>query len=243
MSHALVVPETNTNIAMGSWPESSPQANSPNQFRTGRLSRLPTIYPITPNGPLDAPWWKHFNSGLSRGYTLVQLRIRNEPEAGKRATVELAAASCREVGCVLMLNSAVTDGERRNTSGISKALQWVEEFDLAGIHLPALTLLNLSCNPFAGQHDTQRRYLSASCHTPEELRQAERIGADWVCLSPVRPTASHPGAPVLGMDTFREWTAACHLPVFGLGGLGPGDVDLIRAAGGQGVAGISAFWG
>lgn len=116
-------------------------------------------------------------------------------------------------------------------------LQWVEELDLAGIHLSAASLMTLEQRPLGGD-----RRVAASCHSPVELQRAQAIGADWVCLSPVKSTPSHPGVAPLGLETFSAWARQSKIPVYGLGGLGAGDVPAIQAAGGQGVAGISAFW-
>jgi 8-oxo-dGTP diphosphatase len=88
----------------------------------------------------------------------------------------------------------------------------------------------------------QRFLLGASCHSLEELHHAEQIGADWACLSPVNRTTSHPASTPLGMETFSSWVSAVRLPVYGLGGLAEADLPCVRAAGGQGVAGLSAFW-
>lgn len=211
------------------------------------MNGLPALYPITPLGPMDAAWWMAFTSGLGRGYSLVQLRVRNEPETRWRSVMEQAADLCGALGCKVMLNLPVRSdpagkGNVPGADGLGEAIAWVEEFGFAGIHVPAAAFKALGVNPFLREPAANRRLLAASCHSPAELQHAERIGADWVCLSPVRPTSSHPGAPALGMDTFRDWTSACRLPVYGLGGLGPEDLGLVRAAGGQGVAGISAFW-
>lgn len=61
--------------------------------------------------------------------------------------------------------------------------------------------------------------LSASCHDMEQLQAAFDAGADFALLSPVFPTASHPGAPHLGVGRFRELAAAAPLPVVALGGI------------------------
>ena len=186
------------------------------------IDHLPTIYPITPDGPVDAAWWGRFQRGLDRGYRLVQLRVRNLPEHVWRETVEQAAERCRRAACALMLNGPP---------------QWVESCGLAGLHLASAELMALAERPVS-----RALWLGASCHSLAELQQAERLGADWACLSPVKATPSHPGAMPLGLDTFSAWVRQCNLPVYALGGLGPDDVPAIRAAGGQGVAGISAFW-
>lgn len=61
--------------------------------------------------------------------------------------------------------------------------------------------------------------ISASCHSAEELREAASQGADFALLSPVFPTASHPGAPHLGIERFSELAGESPLPVVALGGI------------------------
>ncbi|MDQ6972397.1 MAG: thiamine phosphate synthase [Mariprofundaceae bacterium] len=61
--------------------------------------------------------------------------------------------------------------------------------------------------------------ISASCHNAAELHFAADGGADFALLSPVFPTASHPGAPHLGAARFMELARDCLLPVLALGGI------------------------
>lgn len=61
--------------------------------------------------------------------------------------------------------------------------------------------------------------ISASCHDAEELNRAASCGADFALLSPVFPTASHPGTPHLGVKQFRALADALSLPVVALGGI------------------------
>ncbi|PJC68422.1 MAG: thiamine phosphate synthase, partial [Zetaproteobacteria bacterium CG_4_8_14_3_um_filter_59_5] len=71
-------------------------------------------------------------------------------------------------------------------------------------------------------------------------RQASDAGADFALLSPVFPTASHPGAPHLGVEAFRELAGAASLPVIALGGITPENrAELI----GFPVAAIGALLG
>ncbi len=86
------------------------------------------------------------------------------------------------------------------------------------------------------------RWLSASCHTEQQIRMAEAKGLDFITLSPVQPTQSHPGEPVLGWERFAELVDECILPVYALGGLGESDLAKARQSGAQGVAAISAWW-
>lgn len=60
---------------------------------------------------------------------------------------------------------------------------------------------------------------SASCHTLEELKKAERFGANFVFLSPVFATQSHPEAKALGVAAFQSLAEQSALPVVALGGI------------------------
>ncbi len=79
-----------------------------------------------------------------------------------------------------------------------------------------------------GQISAIRRWLgdapmsvSASCHDAASLEQAAAQGADFALLSPVFPTASHPGRPHLGVRTFCRLAREAKIPVLALGGITP----------------------
>jgi 8-oxo-dGTP diphosphatase len=82
----------------------------------------------------------------------------------------------------------------------------------------------------------------ASCHTMADLAQADRIGADAAVLGPVRATASHPGDPGIGWQSFARIARDAALPVYALGGLAQHDLAPALAAGAHGVAMMSAAW-
>jgi 8-oxo-dGTP diphosphatase len=184
--------------------------------------QLPSLYPITPAGPVNAGWWRQFQHGLDGGYRMVQLRVKDVTASQLREIAERAAGLARRSGCKLILNGP---------------LDWVAELGLAGAHLTSRELMSWQQRPLAN-----RFCLGASCHSLEELRHAEKIGANWACLSPVYRTGSHPDVSPLGLEIFSSWVREVSLPVYGLGGLVEGDLPALRAAGGQGVAGLSAFW-
>jgi thiamine-phosphate pyrophosphorylase len=59
----------------------------------------------------------------------------------------------------------------------------------------------------------------ATAHDMAELGLAARLGADAALLSPVFPTATHPGGAVLGPVRFRLLAQQLRLPVIALGGM------------------------
>nr|WP_247718024.1 thiamine phosphate synthase [Qipengyuania proteolytica] len=59
----------------------------------------------------------------------------------------------------------------------------------------------------------------ATAHNGEELQAAIDAGADGIFLSPVFPTASHPGAKLLGPLGFNVLAQQSPVPVIALGGM------------------------
>lgn len=61
--------------------------------------------------------------------------------------------------------------------------------------------------------------LTSSAHSIPELRRAWRAGARLVFLSPLFPTASHPGTPALGPASWARMARAAPVAVAALGGV------------------------
>lgn len=181
---------------------------------------LPPHYAITPKDADNEALRVFVDAALSRGEKLIQLRLPGRERGMIRDIAIDLAARCRQVGTGVLINGDI---------------ELARELGL-GVHLRAAQLDGLSARPLS--HEV---WVGASCHDPGELERAAVIGADFATLSPVRATASHPGVTPLGWERFARLAADVPLPVYALGGVGPDDLDAARAAGAQGVAGISAF--
>ena len=79
----------------------------------------------------------------------------------------------------------------------------------------------------------------APVHSLAEIRAAERDGADFLFLSPVFGTRSHPDAQPLGPARFNYLARRTKLPVIALGGMNAIRARRVREA--YGWAGIDAF--
>ncbi len=104
-----------------------------------------------------------------------------------------------------------------------------------GIHYTAQQLMQLAERSKAG-------LAAASCYTRAELERAMRLELDFTVLGPLKPTASHPGATLLGWAGFSRIAEGASIPVYAIGGLRRSDLDDARRAGAHGLAMISGSW-
>jgi 8-oxo-dGTP diphosphatase len=185
--------------------------------------KLPPVYLITPEpGPNRRVFLKTLAARVRSGVELVQLRAKTLEPLAYRALARQALALCEDYGATLLLNADP---------------DLVTDLGAHGVHLTGERLLRQACRPLGNE-----RWVAASCHDERELSHACRIGVDFVVLSPVRFTSSHPTSRPLGWDRFRSLVAEATVPTYALGGLGTADLNAAWDHGGQGVACTSALW-
>ncbi|GAB2795857.1 Nudix family hydrolase [Halomonas shantousis] len=188
-----------------------------------RAVALPQEYLISGDAEDDTAFFSRLERALTEdGVQLVQLRAKSLDETAYVALAERALALCREHDAKLMLN-----GEP----------ELLERIDADGIHLTSERLMQLERRPIE-----TRKWLSASTHDRAQLDQAALIGCDFVTLSPLRVTPTHPGAAPLGWHDFQQLVEMAGMPVFALGGMTRHDANHARAVGAQGIASIRDFW-
>lgn len=111
-----------------------------------------------------------------------------------------------------------------------------------GVHLPEGLARQVPLAPLlAWRRSAPQRRLSVACHGARGLARAAALEADMALLSPVFPTASHPGAAGVGPLRFALSARRARRPVVALGGLtGPRSARLPPGAA-VGLAGISGL--
>ncbi|MDO9320375.1 MAG: Nudix family hydrolase [Pseudomonas sp.] len=196
-----------------------PAANAP----IVQAARLPSLYLISPDGLEPKEVLQGIQAAVASGIGLIQLRAPNGYDPQYRDLAVDAVGLCAGKA-QLMLKGP---------------LEWLGDFPAAGWQLSAKQLRQYAAK---GRPFPAERWLAASCHNAEELALAAQMGVDFVTLSPLQPTLTHPDAAPLGWDVASELIGACNLPVFLLGGLSPQDSERAWQIGAQGVAGIRAFW-
>lgn len=106
-----------------------------------------------------------------------------------------------------------------------------------GLHLPEYQVLQPRYFGFRPKN----WLITGAAHTVKSMRRAEKLGLDAVLISPVFPTASHPGGKALGLMNFARLCHDTTAPVIALGGINSEQARRLRLAGAAGLAGISLF--
>jgi 8-oxo-dGTP diphosphatase len=183
--------------------------------------RLPRLCSITLDDDDPAVVEASALRAILRGVPMVQLRAPRIAADALRDIATRLLPSARRAGALLLANGAPALVVDPGLDGVQ----------LSAAHWRAHGRPELPPGALVG----------VSCHDAAELERARDGGADFVLLGPVLPTATHPGRMPLGWQRFASLARASALPVFALGGLAPGDLDLACAEGAFGVAGIRAF--
>jgi thiamine-phosphate pyrophosphorylase len=108
----------------------------------------------------------------------------------------------------------------------------------AGLHLPADSPPPGAFRPIC----PPGFLIGVSCHTVEEVAQAQAEGADYALFSPVfRPLSKDDPRPPHGPEGLRRACSAVRIPVVALGGVTADNARLCVQAGAAGIAGITLF--
>lgn len=181
--------------------------------------RLPEYYGVL-EGHSEQEVRANLAAMLSHRVGLVQFRLKSLVSPLTAEFFDELKTDCVNYGVDVLTNSSLALSERAPCDGL---------------HLTSSDLFRYRQRP------TGLKWWAASCHDQRELVRAAQLGVDFVVLAPVLRTATHPNAAPLGWDKFADLTVRAPLPIFALGGLQVSDLKFAKAAGAQGIAGISMF--
>lgn len=176
---------------------------------------LPRFYPIFDN----ADWLARI---LPLGVKLVQLRVKDRPEAETRAEIRRARELCRDHGAILVVND-----HWRNA--IEEGCDWLHlgQEDLDTADLPAIRAAGLK--------------LGISTHDDTELDRALSLSPDYIALGPVWPTIlKQMKWHRQGVEKLTEWKARIGtIPLIAIGGLNIDRAGQAFAAGADVVSAVT----
>lgn len=183
------------------------------------------LYALTPDAEperiqeLVAAW-------CEGGVDIVQLRHKSLERARLLRLAERLRETCRSHDVLFIVN------DHLDIALLSGA---------DGVHLGEDDL-SLADAEKALQHAGARHLIvGASASSTEVARSAERAGADYLGAGPAYATPIKAEKAAIGPEGVRAIQDAVHIPVFAIGGVGPANVEELRALGVDRVCVIRAL--
>ncbi len=190
---------------------------------------IPRLHVVTKDSTLQRPdFLRQAQRVFEVGGPRVALHVRG-PDSPARRLHDVCAAlreSADERESLLLVNDRID---------VALAL------DLDGVQLGERSLLPEEARALLGGRP-RGVVVGRSVHSRREAREMEKMGVDFLLLGTIFPTPSHPGKPGRGTMGVREVTGGVSTPVVAIGGIGPGHVEGVVAAGAWGVAVVRAVW-
>ncbi len=183
---------------------------------------LPERYAITGDFENKSDYIQGLKHCLNKGVKLVQLRTQTLDLDELIALAKVSKSLCGKEGAKLIVNADAG---------------FLAQCDVDGIHLNHHRLFQYTSRPIPTD-----RILAASVHNINELQQAINIEVDFVVVSPVLKTTSHPDAVPLGWSGLKEIINYSSIPAFALGGMKQEMLPQAKKCGAFGIAAISEFW-
>ncbi|MDD4627178.1 MAG: thiamine phosphate synthase [Syntrophomonas sp.] len=185
-----------------------------------------SLYLVTDRGLLQGrSLLEEVRKAVKGGVSMVQLR---EKEAGSREFYELAQAlqaELRELGVPLLINDRLD---------IALAA------DADGLHLGQDDLPLPVARSLLGRE----KIIGLSINKREEAREGEKMGADYLGISPIFSTPTKLDAPpATGLEFLRSIRQEIKIPLVAIGGINKENLKMIKETGADGAAVISALMG
>ncbi len=185
-----------------------------------RALKLPSVYAISNVKELGvAEFLVHAEAALEKGLRMLVLRENQLSKDDVALLLQKLIALAGPYGArVLVHSNSLDDIPPAN-----------------GVHGSAKLLMQWLSRPPA-------ELVGASCHNAQELARAAELNLDFVVLSPVLPTPSHPNEPCLGWSKFAALLENYPIPAYALGGMENNMLNDAYRAGGQGIAMLRNAW-
>lgn len=188
--------------------------------------QLPSKYMITGKFNDEDELISRIQTSLNNGIKLIQFRANHLDEKIYFEYAKRIFTDCEDKNAKLLLNTSNKNYKKYKASKFSH-----------GLHLNSKEIKLFS--PCDKHEDL---LFSTSTHNDEEIRLAEIKNIDFILLSPVKKTLSHPNSKPLGWNNFKQLTDNANIPVYALGGMSESDLKISKEHGGQGISAIGAFW-
>ncbi|HTX08066.1 MAG TPA: thiamine phosphate synthase [Solirubrobacteraceae bacterium] len=159
---------------------------------------------------------------LGAGVDMIQLRMKDAPDAAIVAVGQRFARAASEHGALFILNDRPDLVEAAGADGVHVGQDDVTVADARG----------------AMGSD---RLVGLSTHSPEQIDAAARMPVDYIGVGPVHATPTKPGRPAVGLALVRYAAEHATVPFVAIGGITPANAGAAREAGAERIAVVRAL--
>lgn len=149
----------------------------------------------------------------------IILREKDLSEAEYRKLAENVIKICKRYDTPCILHSFVRVAQR---------------LDCRSLHLPLPILRTLS-----EEEKASFTVLGASCHSPEDAVEAEKLGCTYITAGHVFDTDCKKGLPGRGLEFLQRVCESVAIPVYAVGGISPENIAEVRKCGAAGACVMS----
>jgi thiamine-phosphate pyrophosphorylase len=164
------------------------------------------------------------------GADLIQLRAKKSTPDEIRRMAEAILPVTRRANVGLVINDHLDIA--RETGAELCHLGQEDFFDAGHTHVSQI------------QDAKSKTLIGLSTHSPEQAQRALAAGADYIAIGPVYSTGTKPMAKPVTLEYVR-WAAAPQsgvtIPWFAIGGIKPGNLGDVLAAGAKRICVVSAI--
>ena len=181
------------------------------------------LYFITDAGLSKKDIFEDVKAAIKGGVKIVQYREKNKTKEGMIEEAKKIKEICKGNNVFFLINDSV-----------DIAL----EVGADGVHLGLDDISYEKARKLLGKE----KIIGLTAHNMEEAINFEKIGADYIGVSPVFGTTTKKDAGrAMGLEKFRKIVNAVNIPCIGIGGINEDNMEEVIKAGADGVAMISAI--
>ena len=184
-------------------------------------SNLPRLYAIT-DSKRYPDMLQRLEKALKKGIRMVQLREKELSGLEYYQLAKRVRELTQNYDAMLFINDRVDIALAVNADGV---------------HLPEKGL-----PPSVVKKIAPKLLVGYSAHSLEQALCAQEEGADFITLSPIFKTQSHPEVEPIGLGLLKEVSQRLSIPVYALGGITWDRIKLCYKNGAYGIAGIGLFF-
>ncbi|MCA9090323.1 MAG: thiamine phosphate synthase [Planctomycetaceae bacterium] len=180
------------------------------------------LYLLVTSSQCQQPWRDVVRSALDGGVDIVQLREKELDVQELLDRAEQVREWTREAGALFIMN------DRPDLAVLSAA---------DGVHVGQEDLPPNAVRQLLGT----QRLVGVSTHQPDQLQQAESLGADYVGVGPVFASRTKDFSRFAGLDYVTQVAEVATVPWFAIGGIDASNVAQVCTAGASRIAVSSAI--